>query len=182
MAVAELTAEAPRSAASLNPFQVRGTALPPNVLLAAKVVTLVFLITGGWRLTDPFLPFIGFLGDLGNLFLASQVNGNLGEVANHTFDITSHVSDFGKFRGLDFQERRIRHARQSPGNLGLANAGRADHDDVLGHHIDRHIGREFLAPHTIPQGDRNGALGIPLAHDMLIQLSYDLTRCHLVKS
>ena len=64
MAVAELTAEAPRSAASLNPFQVRGTALPPNVLLAAKVVTLVFLITGGWRLTDPFLPFIGFLGDL----------------------------------------------------------------------------------------------------------------------
>jgi hypothetical protein len=64
MAVAELTAEAPGSAASLNPFRVRGTALPPNVLLAAKVVTVVFLITGGWRLTDPFLPFIGFLGDL----------------------------------------------------------------------------------------------------------------------
>lgn len=66
MAVAELTAEAPKPAASLNPFRVRGTALPPNVLLAAKIVTLVFLITGGWRLTDPFLPFIGFLGDLGS--------------------------------------------------------------------------------------------------------------------
>jgi hypothetical protein len=64
MAVAELRAEAPKPAAALNPFRVRGTALPPNVLLAAKVVTLVFLITGGWRLTDPFLPFIGFLGDL----------------------------------------------------------------------------------------------------------------------
>ena len=64
MAVAELTAEAPTPAASLNPFRVRGTALPPSVLLAAKIVTLVFLITGGWRLTDPFLPFIGFLGDL----------------------------------------------------------------------------------------------------------------------
>jgi hypothetical protein len=66
MAVAELTAEAPKPAASLNPFRVRGTALPPNVLLAAKIVTLVFLITGGWRLTDPFVPFIGFLGDLGS--------------------------------------------------------------------------------------------------------------------
>lgn len=49
---------------SSNPFDVRGTPLPPNVLLAAKLVTLVFLITGGWRLTDPFLPFVGFLGDL----------------------------------------------------------------------------------------------------------------------
>ncbi len=69
MAVAELTAEepghqVPRRAASFNPFRVRGTSLPPNVLLAAKVVTLVFVITGGWRLTDPFVPFIGFLGDL----------------------------------------------------------------------------------------------------------------------
>lgn len=64
MAVAELTAEAPKLPAALNPFRVRGTGLPPNVLLAAKVVTLVFLITGGWRLTDPFLPFIGFLNDL----------------------------------------------------------------------------------------------------------------------
>ncbi len=49
---------------SLNPFDVRGTPLPPNVLLAAKLVTMVFLITGGWRLTDPFLPFVSFLGDL----------------------------------------------------------------------------------------------------------------------
>ncbi|TMK24701.1 MAG: hypothetical protein E6G62_07490 [Actinobacteria bacterium] len=64
MAVAELRAQEPRPAASLNPFRVRGTALPPNVLLAAKIVTLVFLVTGGWRLTSPFVPFVGFLGDI----------------------------------------------------------------------------------------------------------------------
>lgn len=64
MAVAELRAEAPKLASSLNPFRVRGTALPPNVLLAAKIVALVFVVTGGWRLTDPYLPFIGFFGDL----------------------------------------------------------------------------------------------------------------------
>ncbi len=51
---------------SLNPFAVRGTSLSPNVLLAAKLVTLVFLIQGLWRLTAPYLPFIGFLDNLGS--------------------------------------------------------------------------------------------------------------------
>jgi hypothetical protein len=64
VAVAEVTAEAPRTAAALNPFRVRGMPLSPSVLLAAKIVTLVFLITGGWQLTGPYLPFIGFLGEI----------------------------------------------------------------------------------------------------------------------
>jgi hypothetical protein len=51
---------------ALNPFKMRGTALPPNVLLAAKLVTIVFLIEGQWRLTQPFLPFIGLIGDIGH--------------------------------------------------------------------------------------------------------------------
>jgi uncharacterized membrane protein YphA (DoxX/SURF4 family) len=64
MAVAQVIAETRLPAASLNPFRVRGTALPPSALLAAKIVTVVFLITGGWRLTSPAVPFIGFLGEL----------------------------------------------------------------------------------------------------------------------
>jgi hypothetical protein len=51
-------------APGLNPLAVRGTPLPPNVLLAAKLVTLVFLVKGLWRLTDPYLPYVHFLGDL----------------------------------------------------------------------------------------------------------------------
>src|SRR2546430_6677270 len=38
--------------------------LAPNVLLAAKLLTLVFLVKGLWQLTDPYLPYIGFLGDI----------------------------------------------------------------------------------------------------------------------
>lgn len=49
---------------SPNPLDIRGTPLPPNVLLAAKLVVVVFLIKGLWQLTDPFLPFLGFLGHL----------------------------------------------------------------------------------------------------------------------
>jgi hypothetical protein len=63
-AVAEMRAADSTGLQSLNPFAVRGTSLPPNVLLAAKLVTLVFVIQGLWRLTDPYLPFIGFLDDL----------------------------------------------------------------------------------------------------------------------
>src|SRR5438093_12128042 len=61
--MAEMRATA-RSLASLNPLSVRGTALAPNVLLAAKLVTLVFFVEGLWRLTDPYVPFIGLLDDL----------------------------------------------------------------------------------------------------------------------
>ena len=70
MAVAHVIATEPAARAleppthSLNPLQVRGTSLAPNVLLAAKLLTLVFLVKGLWQLTDPYLPYIGFLGDI----------------------------------------------------------------------------------------------------------------------
>jgi hypothetical protein len=64
MAVANLIAAASAAAHQLNPFRIRGTPLAPGVLLAAKLVTLVFLVKGLWQLTDPYLPYIGFLGDL----------------------------------------------------------------------------------------------------------------------
>jgi hypothetical protein len=51
---------------SWNPLATRGTPLPPNVLLAAKLITLVFFLLGSWRLRQPYLPFIGFLDDLGS--------------------------------------------------------------------------------------------------------------------
>jgi hypothetical protein len=51
---------------TLNPFEMRGTSLPPNVLLGAKLVAIVFLIEGQWRLTQPFLPFVGAIGDIGH--------------------------------------------------------------------------------------------------------------------
>jgi hypothetical protein len=65
MAVAELRAHAPRTSA-LNPFRVRGTALPPQVLLAAKIVAIVFVLSGNWRLSDHYLPFISALNHVGS--------------------------------------------------------------------------------------------------------------------
>ena len=51
--------------ASWNPLAVSGTALPPNVLLAAKLIALSFIATGQVQaLPSPFLPFVAALDGL----------------------------------------------------------------------------------------------------------------------
>jgi hypothetical protein len=48
-----------RPASRWNPFRVRGTVLPPNVLLMVKLLALCFFLTGQWNLLpDHFLPFL----------------------------------------------------------------------------------------------------------------------------
>ena len=49
-----------------NPFRIYGTALSPGGLLAAKLVALVFVIQGLWRLTDPFVPYLGIFDHVGD--------------------------------------------------------------------------------------------------------------------
>lgn len=44
---------------SFNPFRVTGTELPPNLLLAAKLIVVSFFVRDQWSaLPNPFLPFI----------------------------------------------------------------------------------------------------------------------------
>ncbi|HET9452515.1 MAG TPA: HTTM domain-containing protein, partial [Aggregicoccus sp.] len=63
---------APRDAAwprpsSRNPLVMTGTALPPNLLLAAKLLALVFILRGnvGRWFSEPYLPFLPALDQLG---------------------------------------------------------------------------------------------------------------------
>src|SRR2546422_6665798 len=55
----------------------------------------------------------------------------LGEVADHRLHVAPHVADLGVLGGLDLQERGLGELRESPGDLGLPDSGRADHNDVL---------------------------------------------------
>src|SRR5436305_5139917 len=51
----------------MNPFRIRGTAMQPNVLLMAKVVTVAFLFSGQIvLLSRHFVPFIGFFRHVGS--------------------------------------------------------------------------------------------------------------------
>ena len=64
--------------------------------------------------------------------LADQRDALLDQIADHRVDVLSDVPDFGELRSLHFHEGRARQPRQPPRDLGLADAGRPDEDDVLG--------------------------------------------------
>ena len=87
----------------------------------------------------------------------------LDEVADHRLDVAADVADLGELRGLDLHERRLREPGEPPRDLGLADAGRPDHQDVLRRDLFGQLRRQLLPPHPVAQRDRHGALGRRLA-------------------
>ena len=124
---------------------------------------------------------LGAVGHFVQPLFAHHVDGDIHQVADHRFHVAAHVAHFGELAGLHLQERRIRKPRQAPRQFGLADAGGADHEDVLGHHLFGHLRRQFLAADAVAQGDGDGALGVGLPDDVLIQFADDFARRQLVE-
>ena len=116
------------------------------------------------------------VADLERLLLADHLDGDLGQVAHDRLDVAADVADLGELRGLDLEERRVGQARQAPRDLGLADARRPDHQDVLRQDLARHLGREALPAPAVAQRDRHGLLRALLADDVLVELGDDLAR------
>ena len=129
------------------------------------------------RVEHPLLG--GHLG-LGRDLLAQPLAGHrdrdLDQVADDLLDIAADIADLGELGRLDLEERRLREPRQAAGDLGLAAAGRADHQDVLRQHLLAQLGGELLAPPAVAQRDGDGALGVVLADDEAVELGDDLAR------
>ena len=98
------------------------------------------------------------------------------EVADHGLHVAAHVADLGELGGLDLQEGAAAEAGQAARDLGLAHAGGADHQDVLGRDLGRHLRRQALAADAVAQGDGHRALGRGLADDVAVELGHDLAR------
>ncbi len=62
---------------------------------------------------------------------------------------------------------------QPPRDLGLADAGRADHQDVLGQYLLAHRALELLAAPAVAERDGDGALGVGLADDEAVEFGDD---------
>ena len=124
---------------------------------------------------------LGFVGNVFQLFLAHHVDGDLDQVANHRLHVASHIADFGKLRGLDLHEGRVRKLGQAARDLGFAHAGGADHDDVLGDDLFGQLGGKLLAAHAIAQRDSDGALRLVLAYNIFVELADDLARGKFVE-
>jgi molybdopterin/thiamine biosynthesis adenylyltransferase len=59
-------------------------------------------------------------------------------------------------------------------DLGLADAGRADHQDVLGQHLVAQVVEQLLAAPAVAQRHGDGALGVVLADDEAVEFGDDL--------
>ena len=108
--------------------------------------------------------------------LARHVDGDLHEVAHDLLDVAADIADLGELGGLDLDERRLRQLGEAARDLGLADAGGADHQDVLGQHLLAQLLRQLLAAPAVAQRDGDGALGVVLADDVAVELGDDLAR------
>jgi hypothetical protein len=59
----------------------------------------------------------------------------LDQIAHDLLDIAADIADLGELGRLDLDEWRVGQLRQAAADLGLAAAGGADHQDVLGRHL-----------------------------------------------
>ena len=67
--------------------------------------------------------------------LLLQPHRLLDQVAGDLLDVAADIADLGELGRLDLDERRVGELRQPPADLGLAAAGGADHQYVLGRHL-----------------------------------------------
>jgi hypothetical protein len=107
-----------------------------------------------------------------------RLDRHLDQITNDRLNITADVADFGEFRGLDLDERRIGQPGQAARNLGLADTGRTDHQDIFRRNfLTQWLGHLRPSP-AIAQGNGDRLLGILLADDMLVEFGNDFLRCH----
>ena len=117
---------------------------------------------------------LGLLDHFQAFGVAHQDDRGLDQVADQALDVAADVADLGVLGRLGLHERRPHEHGQPPGDLGLADAGRADQHDVLGRDLLAQFVGKLPAPPAVAQRDRDGPLGVGLAHDVAVQLGHGL--------
>ena len=107
------------------------------------------------------------------LALADLRDRDLDEVADDLLDVAADIADLGEFGGFDLDEGRAGELRQPPRDLGLADAGRPDHQDVFRQHLFAQAAGELQPPPAVAQRDRDRALGVGLADDEAVEFGDD---------
>ncbi len=111
--------------------------------------------------------------------LTRHLHAGFDQILDDRVDFLADIAHFGELGGLDLGERRLGQLGQPARDLGLADAGRADHENVLGRDLAADGFIQLHAPPAVTQRDGDRALGLGLAHDMAVQLGDDLARGHL---
>lgn len=78
----------------------------------------------------------GQLFGTGAVFLdrlhAHHFDGGIGQIADDGIHFFAHIAHFGELGGFNLDERRVGQLRQTTGDFGFTDAGRADHQNVFG--------------------------------------------------
>ena len=119
---------------------------------------------------------LGLGRDLLALAVADQPDADLDQVADDRIDVAADIADLGELGRLDLEEGRPGEPRQAARDLGLADAGRPDHQDVLRQHLLAHLAGQLLAAPAVAERDGDRALGVALADDVAVELRDDLAR------
>ena len=121
----------------------------------------------------------GAIADDAHRLFARVLDRGLGQVADDGVDVAADIADLGELGCLDLDEGRVGQARQAPRDLGLADAGGADHQDVLRRDLGAQGLGDLHAAPAVTQRDGHGALGARLADDVLVEFGDDLRGSHL---
>ena len=121
--------------------------------------------------------------DLLALARAHEADARLHKIADDLVHVAADVADLGELGRFHLKEGRVGELGEAAGNLGLADAGRADHEDVLGQNLLAHDLVELLAAPAVAQRDGHRAFCVGLADDVAVKLRDDFPRgevCHAV--
>jgi hypothetical protein len=116
-----------------------------------------------------FGPFCGLGPDRFTLFLLDHRHRDLDQIADHRLYIPSDIAHLGELAGLDLEKRGAGQSGEPSRDLGLADTGGPDHQDVLGEHLLGQLGVELLATPAVAQGDGDSSLGGVLPDDELVE-------------
>ena len=105
--------------------------------------------------------------------------GGLDQLQQDVLDVLADVAGLGQRRRVGDRERHVQDARQRLREQRLAAAGRAQQQDVRLLQLDLGVllgARDLDALVVVVDGDRQRALGLLLADDVLVQDRVDLLR------
>src|SRR3569623_1802922 len=122
---------------------------------------------------------LGARAHLGELLFARQLDRDGDEIAHDGFDIAADVTDLGELGRLDLEEGRIGELGEPPRDLGLADAGGADHLDIFRRELVAQLLVDLRTPPAVAQRDRVLALWLSLTDDVFVELLLDLSGWHI---
>ena len=108
----------------------------------------------------------------------SLLHGDLHQIADDRVHILAHVADFGEFSGLHLDERCTGQPRQAAGDFSFSHTGWPDHENVLWRDFGAELFVCLLAAPAVAQGNRDGALGVLLSHNVAVKFGNDFLGSH----